>query len=252
MTGNALLSAGWEPFDLLGIGVVLCTASGQCVFANRAARKILAHREGLELSSNGVLRITHAPREPLRNALQQASEKRSSGDPGNHDSSFVVRRTDGKWLLKVMVHSVERISVTEEAPHPTAMVLMFDLQSPVSMTDEDLHQLYGFTSAESRLANLLCEGNTLRECCQKLLICDATARTHLKRLFKKTRTRRQCELVSLLLKSLGLARSGEEKVSMQAGAPISSAQEIFFEQIVRTAGQPGRLGLPEIVDSQIS
>ena len=202
--GSAFLSVGWQAFDLLGIGMMLCTGSGQPIFENQTAQRILDNRDGLELSSNGALRTSTAPRQPLRNALRLAAEKSYSDDLIGHNSNFTVRRADGKWSLRVLVRSLEKLPASKGAPQ--VMVLMFDLHSRVRMTDEDLHQLYSFTSAESRLANLLCEGNTLRECCAQLCICDATARTHLKSLFKKTRTRRQYELVSLLLKSLGLAR----------------------------------------------
>ncbi len=247
--GNALLSAGWQAFDLLGIGVMLCTGRGQCVFSNRIARRILSRHAGLELSPSGILRAGPASRHLLRTALQKASENTRS--IREYDSSFAIRRLDGKWALRLLVRSVKQKVTAGARLQPTALVLILELQSRVKMTDEDLHQLYGLTSAESRLANLLCEGNTLRECCSHLRICDATARTHLKRLFKKTRTRRQYELVSLLLKSLGLARLGQQDGNA-LGSTIPTVQSMVFEQLARTLRQPGALRLPESIVSQVS
>lgn len=78
----------------------------------------------------------------------------------------------------------------------------------------ELRQLYGLTSTEACLANLLMEGKTLDECCRLLDIRRSTARTHLQHLFEKIGVQRQSELVSLLLKSVGMvrARSTQTKV----------------------------------------
>jgi len=71
--------------------------------------------------------------------------------------------------------------------------------------------LYGLTSTEACLANLLMEGKTLDECCQSLGIRRSTARTHLQHLFEKVGVQRQSELVSLLLKSIGLVRTAGKR-----------------------------------------
>jgi len=51
------------------------------------------------------------------------------------------------------------------------------------------------------------EGKALDECCKILDIRRSTARTHLQHLFEKVGVQRQSELVSLLLKSIGLVGS---------------------------------------------
>jgi len=56
------------------------------------------------------------------------------------------------------------------------------------------------TPAEARLAADLADGLTLEESAERSSTQVATARTHLKRIFAKTRTRRQSELVRLLLR----------------------------------------------------
>jgi len=68
---------------------------------------------------------------------------------------------------------------------------------------------------EACLANLLMQGKALDECCRLLDIRRSTARTHLQHLFEKVGVQRQSELVSLLLKSIGLegaaSRSGKSR-----------------------------------------
>jgi DNA-binding CsgD family transcriptional regulator len=87
----------------------------------------------------------------------------------------------------------------------------------------ELRQLFGFSSMEARLAMLLIQGDELEECCQELGIRRSTGCTHLKRLFKKTGVHRQSQLVTLLLKSIGLAYLGG------LGAKLASLESLPAE-----------------------
>lgn len=62
-----------------------------------------------------------------------------------------------------------------------------------------LRLLFDLTPTEARLTRHLVEGRTPAEAAVLLRIADATARTHLRRVFAKTGVRRQAELVRLLL-----------------------------------------------------
>src|SRR5947208_2110656 len=71
--------------------------------------------------------------------------------------------------------------------------------------DESIDRLrshFGLTPAEARLALHLVTGETLRSAAAKLSISYETARTQLKNIFNKTKTRRQAELVILILTTL--------------------------------------------------
>jgi DNA-binding CsgD family transcriptional regulator len=66
---------------------------------------------------------------------------------------------------------------------------------------ERLRMAFSLTESEAQLAALLANGEELREAARKLQITYGTARTRLAQIFQKTDTRRQAELVALLLKS---------------------------------------------------
>jgi DNA-binding CsgD family transcriptional regulator len=71
--------------------------------------------------------------------------------------------------------------------------------------DESIDRLrshFGLTPAEAKLALHLVAGETLRSAGAKLSISYETARTQLKNIFNKTKTRRQAELVILILTAL--------------------------------------------------
>ena len=62
---------------------------------------------------------------------------------------------------------------------------------------------YGLTPSESRLALRLATGESLRVAAAALDISYETARTTLKRVFEKTGTHRQTELVIVILSAAG-------------------------------------------------
>lgn len=193
-----------EVLDLLSIGLVVCNAAGQLLVANRSAEEILRTRDGLELDSDGALCAIRA----CGQSSALAGKAGSRGELGAGDAAFTIQRASGKRALTVVVRSIKDEPTTGDCALPAALVLILDSTLSVKTTESELHQLYGLTATEARLANLLTEGKALQDCCRELGISRSTACTHLRRLFKKTRVRRQSELVSLLLKSIGLARLG--------------------------------------------
>lgn len=65
-----------------------------------------------------------------------------------------------------------------------------------------LKNRFGLTPAEVRLVLRLVSGDSLRSAASALGIKYETVRTHLKSIFQKTGTRRQAELVIVVIRSL--------------------------------------------------
>jgi DNA-binding CsgD family transcriptional regulator len=72
-----------------------------------------------------------------------------------------------------------------------------------------LRQLYGLSPTECRLADFLHQGLEVREAADRLKTTLETARFHLKRVLAKTGTRRQTELMRLMLSLPGMTCSTE-------------------------------------------
>jgi DNA-binding CsgD family transcriptional regulator len=77
-----------------------------------------------------------------------------------------------------------------------------DNQRP--LPSDRLQATFGLTEAEARLAALLAAGTELRAAATQLGITYGTARTRLAAIFQKTETRRQGELIKLLLITLAM------------------------------------------------
>jgi DNA-binding CsgD family transcriptional regulator len=85
-------------------------------------------------------------------------------------------------------------------PRATAVVFIVDPEVVPVLPVDRLKHLYGLTQREAILASELATGSTVEDAAEQLAITYETARTHLRRIFSKTETSRQSELVSLLIR----------------------------------------------------
>ena len=220
-------------YDFVGVGVAIMTAEGRLLHHNATAERILAEHDGIELASSGSLRLG------LRNAsVTQAIAKCSRGSetPGvGHPQPLAilaVPRPSGKRPLTVLAgpYNMAPMLVDQDA----AAVLLFIIDPELSRKgmDQYARQVFGLTPAETDLASLLLRGKSLVECCEQMEIRRPTAATHLRRLFHKTNTKTQSQLVSLLFRRCGMlcsaTRSNNDALSTlhlvsRASEPLSRA-----------------------------
>lgn len=206
---DRLWQAGMEALDMLGIGLVVCDSSALLVASNRTAEEILLTGDGLLVTAEGELSATAASAPSLKELSQRAAEALGGGNTEKQNVAIAIPRRSGQRALTVYLRAIE---TTAQGGSSDAVVLVMIVDSalPVKTSEAELHQLYGFTATEARMANLLMEGKTLEECCDELAVQRSTGCSHVKRIFKKTGVHRQSELVSLLLKSIGLLRVHRE------------------------------------------
>jgi DNA-binding CsgD family transcriptional regulator len=207
-----VLEAGLDALSLLHIGLVVCNAAGSVLEANRAVAEILKSRDGLEISPEGTLCATQAGGQSIPEIVQQVARRPYAERLGSSGTALAVPRGARRRPLTLFLHAIGTDCAEGEAA-AIVLVMILDSALPVRAIETELRQLYGFTSTEARLANLLMEGRALDDCCSELGICRSTGCTHLRRLFKKTGVHRQSELVGLLLKSIGLACLGAERTA---------------------------------------
>src|SRR5205823_1921451 len=99
---------------------------------------------------------------------------------------------------------------SEGCDGPSAIVFAADPAGAAPPTPVQLRHHFGLTAAEAALAVDIIRGQGLKACAKRLGISDPTARTQLQHIFEKTATRRQAELVRLLIASrLGIRQSAQ-------------------------------------------
>jgi DNA-binding CsgD family transcriptional regulator/PAS domain-containing protein len=196
-------SAAEEIIDRLPFGVVMVDASGAVVLVNRAAEHIFATHDGLELRDRRMFAATTPQSTELR-ALVAGAVGASCGKALGAGGAIAIVRPSSKRPFQVLVTPM-RTTQANPAFSSAGSAAIFisdpDLQ-PLNPQDI-LRELYAFTPAETRFAVQLLQHKSVAEAASFLNISLNTAHTHLKKLFDKTTTRRQSELLRLLGAGVG-------------------------------------------------
>ena len=82
---------------------------------------------------------------------------------------------------------------------PDRVLFVTDPERPQEAPAELLRRLYGLTSAGAPVLEALVAGNSLKRAAARLGIAYETARSHVKSVLDKTNTRRQVDVVKLVL-----------------------------------------------------
>ena len=208
------INAGLTVFEQCGIGFLICDPHCRVLAANRVARAILARHDGLKVDAEHVLSATEKATTTLAEAVIGATT--ASKLSGRFKRAVLVSRPQRKQPLTVVVQSTDH-SHTHNSESRLALLFIMDATLTSEVSADEFRQMYGFTTVEGGLANLLMEGRSLGEACDRLGIRRSTGCSHLKRMFKKTGLHRQSQLVASLLKSIGLLRCGIGAVEINSG-----------------------------------
>jgi DNA-binding CsgD family transcriptional regulator len=191
--------------DALPVGVTLLDREGRAVFFNRAAGAIFARADGIRLDRRGQLCAANTLanawlKKAIASCLGTSLEQmRAAGD-----AAIVPRVPKGRGYAVTVSPAGMLPSPFGETARARAVLLLRDLDRRGEARPEVLRRLYRLTPAEARLAALIADGLSLKEAAEALSVTPASARVTLKRAFQKTGTRRQAELVRLVLGEAGL------------------------------------------------
>jgi DNA-binding CsgD family transcriptional regulator len=190
-----------EVLDRLPMGVIVLDESGRVQFLNRAAETVLEKRDGLWWGVGGISAISPGQTSRLRSMISDATltaSKKSVGGGG----SLSISRSSLNRPLSVLVAPLMPSSLSPfSQARPCVVIFITDPDAVHPPNQKHLAELFGLTPAESRVADQLVQGKSLGGAADELGITSQTARTHLKRIFGKTDTNRQSELMRLLISS---------------------------------------------------
>jgi len=195
-------------FDLLDLGVFILDAELRPSFLNKRAEALVRASDGL-CFSRGVLSTAAAPtttilRRAVKNAigLQRYRGQADVEEVYDAVSELEIARPSGRppLISTVMPLGVEN---SERLLMPPAHAIVF-VKQPDDKPRLDLDRLaniFGLSPRQAALTGLLAQGATLADAAAALGIGFETARWHLRTTFDKTGTRRQVDLVRLVLQT---------------------------------------------------
>ena len=180
-------------------GVALVEPGGRVVFASHAAREILSQQDGLFVDDGRLRAVRRSDDEALERLIRRVLETPPSSENASGGAITVPRRS-GRVAYTVAAAPVP-LSTTALLAGAAATVFLTDPTAPHPISESRVRQLYRLTPREAQLAVLLANGTTLARAARALGIAEKTARIHLQGLFRKTGTRRQADLIRLVLGS---------------------------------------------------
>lgn len=189
-------AAGLHLLERLPEAALLLDAQGRVLHANAAARALLLHRDGLTLRSGRLIAALASEQPRLDRALRLQDDAATC--TGGRD--LVLRRGTGRRCFALSVTPLSGGRTQYFAAGPARLLTITPLPDARAVAADALHDLYGFTPAEARLARALADGSGLREGAARCGITHETARSYLKALFRKTGTHRQAQLVARLMR----------------------------------------------------
>lgn len=181
-----------ELFHEAAAPLLLLAVDGNVIEANRAAQNMLDQNDSvIRRDANGCLMYRSqqgwSPMQAEIAGLGEHDQKLSPSRialaaPGATMSLHLVQ---GALSDRLVVHRVTAICSVAVDGGPACA--------------SKLRSKFGLTIMETRVATLLMDGRSVTEIAKELASVPATIRTHLQALFAKTGTRRQGQLVSVLM-----------------------------------------------------
>ena len=185
-----------EMLNWLPHAVLLVDAGARVIFANQAAARMLGADDGLSLGRDGLKAETSEDTRRLRQTIADCAEPASElGGAGGR--LRLSRRDRGPLTMLVIPHRTQVTWI--DIVRPTAILFITEAEQAAVLRSERFGQDFGLTRAEAVFAVEISKGDGLQATASRLGVSLTTVRTHLAHVFDKTGTRRQAELVRLIL-----------------------------------------------------
>jgi DNA-binding CsgD family transcriptional regulator len=179
--------------ESLEYGVVLVDQNANVVFASATAQRFFETNRMLK--SRGVLR---APSAAETRTLHKLVAQCAHWHAGSHEEGVAFCRVGYPQLSLQLVPVPARWAEDGAAEKRLVIIFMADPAKISPPGPRQLRHQFGLTAAEASLASQIIRGRGLKACAELIGISEPTARTHLRRIFEKTGTKRQADLVRLI------------------------------------------------------
>jgi len=195
---DSQISEALSFIDRLKFGVIFLDERLNIVQANCFAEGLIRTADGLHVKA-GTIGATHrTDGKKLLEVIQSALEV-NRGKSEDISCTASIRRPSGKRPFCVIAIPLPHRPNLFLASSSAVVLFISDPEQEPIVAIECLRHRYGLTATEAKLAQYLTRGDALREAAEQAGLSYETARWYLKIIFQKTCTRRQPELVRLLL-----------------------------------------------------
>jgi len=197
-----------EVLDRLSAGVAILDGEARLLYANSKAARLLQRGKEVAVRSGKIV-FASTEIEPRFDAMVRRAAASAEGRAlaGGGTIRVPGNVAHGRIIMHVTPLNAEVTDSLSRLPAARVAVIMRDGAAPSNMADVFSRE-FGLTPAEARIARGLANGNTLRDLADQFNVSSVTARNQLRAILEKTGTRRQSELMLLLVGHPGAIYSG--------------------------------------------
>ncbi|MEQ9472042.1 MAG: helix-turn-helix transcriptional regulator [Roseitalea porphyridii] len=163
---------------------------------SQSAGKLIETKDGLIQRNGQILARTPEVTTRLHSAIRAKIQDQSNRP--SLPAYLSLPRGGEKHPLALSVQSL----LIGEDKKPYVVIFVKDPCVDPNLSHDQLMDVFSLTQSEAHLALHLAKGGSLQEYSDQSHLSLNTVRTHLKHIFIKTDTKRQPELVSLILRSV--------------------------------------------------
>lgn len=179
--------------DGLKAGVFLANSEGRVLHANAAGNELLAEGDALRARNGRLSPSDLGAASALSLALAAAGNGTlPAGDTGH---AIALAGPDGDHFA---LHLLPLVNGKRRADGAAAAVFVQRTTQVPTIAPDLVARAFGLTPAEQRVLGHIVEAGSVAEAAERLRVSETTVKTHLHRVFSKTGTARQADLVKLL------------------------------------------------------
>ena len=195
-----------EALDCLSFGIIFVDADARALLINRAASEIIDVGSGLTLRNGGLEATSAGETQRLRRLILEAAAHEGTVPSSSSVFAMPVSRSGDQRPLSVIIASLRASRSRSGSTQSAAVIFVSNPDLSDKVPGSLVRSLFGLTTSEAILTAGVLEGKGLELAAQRSSMKLNTARSHLKKVFGKTGTRRQAELLRLFLKAVGFVR----------------------------------------------
>lgn len=194
---RAIEQALTTALDHVEAAVFLVGSDGAISFANDPAKKMLDEATLVRVSGNALHAIADDADRILRDIFMAAAK----GDASVGVRGVAVPLTSSseeRWFAHVLPLTSGRRQEAGQANHAVAAIFIRNTVPNAPPPLEAIAKLYKLTAGEIRVLDAVLRVNGVRAIAEALGLSQATVKTHLQNVFRKTGTKRQSDLIKLV------------------------------------------------------
>lgn len=191
---------GMAALDHLSLSVIVVNLAARIIMTNKSGGALLSRGDGLSMSAGEICRASTASESEKLHLLIQTAARDT---PENEQGSYVIsiERPSRKRAYSLLAIPITSPGTDPDlgSSEPLVALYVSDPENQPLPSAEAISRLFGLTRAEARIVHELVKGASMDEAANNAGVTVSTARTYLKQVFSKTDTKRQAELVKLVL-----------------------------------------------------